>query len=325
MKARHKAGTLLRTVADDRYYFDVTFLLLLTAGAVIVLSVPVLNETVLRVIVTIPLILFTPGYALISLLFPSKEQISALERILLAFGMSFVIAALVGLILNYTPWGIRLEPVSAAMICFSWFALMFAYYRRALLDPEVRFAVSFRHIADSLKSGIRGGFGTGNNAAISRLLVLSILLAIATTALVMAIPKQGEHFSEFYILGENGEAFSYPQKVIANEPQQMKIGIANHEYRDVDYIIEVYAVNQNTDVVANITAINAMVLLDRFSLSLTSDQVLERSYTCTLDGDGFNRIDFLLFKDGVPSDEVSGMERIAASYRNLHIWVDVAS
>ncbi len=325
MNATHHARTLFRNITNDEYFFDLKFLLLLTVGALMVLYVPLVSDTVLRVLFTVPLILFIPGYALISLLFPSREDISSLERILLAFGMSFVLAALVGLMLNYTPWGIQLETVSAALISVSWFILIFAYYRRALLDPEARFAVSFRRLVHCFQVVITPGPGPEQSRFLSRMLTFSIILAIGTTVLVMAIPKDGEKFSEFYILGENGEAVQYPQKIIAQEPQQVVIGIRNHEYRDVLYMIEVFAVDQNTDVISNSTKINSMERLDRFSLSLRPEQELERSYTYTVDSEDFNRIELLLFKDEAPSDDTWGLERIAASYRNLHIWVDVTS
>jgi uncharacterized membrane protein len=325
MNVTHYARTLFRNIAEDEYFFDLKFLLLLTVGALIAIYVPLASGTVLRVLFTIPLILFIPGYGLISLLFPSKEDISPLERIFLAFGMSFVLAALIGLMLNYTPWGIQLGTLSAVLTTVSWFALIFAYYRRALLDPGARFAVSFRRLVHCYHAVITPVSGPEQSRFLSRVLTLSIILAIGTTMLVMAVPKDGEKFSEFYILGKNGEAVQYPQKVTIQEPEQVIIGIGNHEYRDVRYVIEVYAINQNTDAISNITRINSMELLDRFSLSLKPDQELERSYTYTVNEGGFNRIELLLFKDEPPSDDIRGMERIAASYRDLHIWVDVAS
>ncbi|HDR72948.1 MAG TPA: DUF1616 domain-containing protein, partial [Methanoculleus sp.] len=167
--------------------------------------------------------------------------------------------------------------------------------------------------------------GPDRHRFLSRLLALSILLALATTVLVMAVPKDGEKFTEFYILGENGQAAQYPRKITLDEPHHLLIGIGNHEYRDVEYMIEVFGVRVNTDAIASTTRIDSMQLLDRFSLSLASGQELERSYAFTVDSGEFNRIDLLLFTDDVPSDDIWGMERIAASYRNLHIWVATTS
>jgi len=39
-----------------------------------------------------------------------------IERIALSFGMSLTLVPLVGLILNYTPWGIRLTPITLSLL-----------------------------------------------------------------------------------------------------------------------------------------------------------------------------------------------------------------
>jgi len=56
-------------------------------------------------------VLYLPGASLIELLYPKKEDLSQLERLALSIGLSLAIVPLVGLILNYTPWGIRLNPI----------------------------------------------------------------------------------------------------------------------------------------------------------------------------------------------------------------------
>jgi uncharacterized membrane protein len=59
-------------------------------------------------------VLFIPGYTLIKTLFPRKE-IDNTERVALSIGMSLVLVPLVGLVLNYTPWGIRLTPLTLSI------------------------------------------------------------------------------------------------------------------------------------------------------------------------------------------------------------------
>lgn len=56
-------------------------------------------------------VLGLPGYALIKTLFPTKE-LDQIERIALSIGLSLAIVPMIGLLLNYTPWGIRLAPVT---------------------------------------------------------------------------------------------------------------------------------------------------------------------------------------------------------------------
>jgi hypothetical protein len=63
-------------------------------------------------------VLFLPGFMLISALYPRSEEMDGLERLALSIGLSLAIVPLVGLGLNYTPWGIRLTPIviSLAMV-----------------------------------------------------------------------------------------------------------------------------------------------------------------------------------------------------------------
>jgi len=56
-------------------------------------------------------VLYLPGYSLIEALFPIKDGLDSLERVALSIGLSLALVPLVGLLLNYTPWGIRLDPI----------------------------------------------------------------------------------------------------------------------------------------------------------------------------------------------------------------------
>src|SRR5659263_694396 len=78
---------------------------------------PGLSESVLRNILGLPLVLFLPGYALIAALFPAKSDLDGIERTALSFGLSIAVVPLMGLGLNYTPWGIRLLPILISTRC----------------------------------------------------------------------------------------------------------------------------------------------------------------------------------------------------------------
>ena len=96
---------------------------------------PVVSETPLRVLFGLPLILFVPGYVLIAALFPRDDDLDWLERVALSFGLSIAVVPLIGLVLNYTPWGIRLDPVLAALSLFVIAMAGAATVRRLLLPP----------------------------------------------------------------------------------------------------------------------------------------------------------------------------------------------
>jgi hypothetical protein len=59
--------------------------------------------------------LYLPGYTFIEALYPQKEELEELERFGLSVGLSIALTPLTGFLLNYTPWGIRLNPIMAAI------------------------------------------------------------------------------------------------------------------------------------------------------------------------------------------------------------------
>jgi hypothetical protein len=60
-------------------------------------------------------VLFLPGYSLIKALFGSKE-LDNIERFALSIGLSLALVPMAGLLLNYTPWGIRTTPVTLSLL-----------------------------------------------------------------------------------------------------------------------------------------------------------------------------------------------------------------
>jgi len=64
------------------------------------------------------LVLYLPGYALLQLLFPKASEIDSLERFALNIGLSLALVPLIGLVLNYTPWGIRFVPITSSLSAF---------------------------------------------------------------------------------------------------------------------------------------------------------------------------------------------------------------
>jgi len=71
-------------------------------------------------------VLWLPGYAFIKALFPeqlpvktSDKDLDTIERIALSVGMSLALVPIVGLLLNYTPWGIRLTPIVLSLLALT--------------------------------------------------------------------------------------------------------------------------------------------------------------------------------------------------------------
>jgi uncharacterized membrane protein len=71
-------------------------------------------------------VLFITGYAFIRAFLPvsmpvktSSENLDMLERIVLSIVTSIAITSLIGLLLNFSPWGIRLTPMLLSIVLFT--------------------------------------------------------------------------------------------------------------------------------------------------------------------------------------------------------------
>ncbi|WAI00695.1 DUF1616 domain-containing protein [Methanogenium organophilum] len=314
---------LYRAFGTGIWFRDLVGILVWLGIAVLTVYVPYLNESPLRIVFALPVVLFIPGYALIAALFPGNEEIDTLERIALSFGLSIALVPLIGLALNYTPWGIRLDPIVISLVIFTVLMVLAAHYRRALLAPEERFSMPIWDWYTEAKSELFSEDQSSLDRALSYILIIAIVAAVVTTIYVIVVPKEGEHFTEFYILGEEGMAADYPDRFSVGTAQPVIIGVGNHEYKPVDYMIEVWEMNQEWIAEENRSEIYSMDLLDRFPVSVAHNETTEIPYNFTVTDGGTNRIQFLLFMDAVPDDSVSGAERINASYQDLHLWVDV--
>lgn len=286
---------------------------------------PFVSETPLRILFGLPLVLFVPGYVLIAALFPRNDDLDWLERVALSFGLSIAVVPLLGLVLNYTPWGIRLDPVLAAVSLFVVAMAAIAVVRRLALPPENRLTVPARETLDAIRAELFAPGQSRLDRNLSILLVLSIVAAVGTTAFVIAVPKEGEHFSEFYLLGANGKAADYPTAFGAGTPQWVTVGVSNHEYRNVTYTVETHAFNQSFDPATNTSSIDRTALLDSYRVTIPHNQTVERRVNFTVPDAGYNKLEFLLFNETVPAESVAGQARIDASERDLHLWVRVRS
>jgi len=266
---------------------------------------PVLNETVIRNILGVPLVLFLPGYSLIAALFPANCDIDEIERIALSFGLSIAIVPLIGLGLNFTPWGIRLLSILISLSVFTFVMCAIAYMRRAKLSENDAFKVPFRKILLSLRTEILEKPASKLDKALIVFMILSILLSVTTLVYIILIPKEGEHFTEFYILGPEGKADNYTTKYAIGEKGTIIVGIINHEYRPMKYTMEIKLQNESLPLPENQKKIN-----------LANNEIWKEPVTFTPSTEGKNmKLEFLLFNE---------TEKMIP-YRDLHLWIDVGT
>jgi uncharacterized membrane protein len=263
--------------------------------------VPPLASLPIRIPLGLVMVLFLPGYVLIAALFPRKDDIDGIERVALSFGLSIAVVPLMGFGLNYTPWGIRLVPVVISLCLFTVVMVFAAQLRRSALSKEERFSVDFRQFFTAIHSELINNQGSRVDRALTVILVIVIILSVSALVYVVVTPKQGEKFTEFYILGQKGKAYDYPTSVAPGQNSTVIVGIVNHEYVTVNYTMRM--------------AIQNSTFLSR-DVRLEDNQTWERPVSYSLQRVGDNqKLEFLLYKE----------DNFTAPYRDLHLWVNVSS
>ncbi len=325
---------------------DLAAVLLLTGVTLVVTLTPVIRETPLRVVFGLPFVLVLPGYALVAALFPeagdghtSEEAeengagdeggrgsgVDGVERVALSFGLSIAVVPLVGLVLNFTPFGIRLVPVLVSVSLVTAGGAVVAARRRRLLPAEERFRVPYQ----GWYAGARAELfepDSGTDAALNVLLVVSILLAVSSVGYAVAVPSKGESFTEFYLLTEDegGElvADGYPTNFTVGDARPVVVGVTNQEHEPVDYTVvmqlqDVRLTGPNgTEVV-----VDRSTELDRYSVSLGDNRSDQRVVDVRPAATGQRlRLAFMLYR-GDPPTEPS----VESAYRETHLWVNVTS
>ncbi len=263
-------------------------------------------------VLAILVVLFVPGYVLVAALFPRNTEIDWIERIALSFGLSIAVVPLLGLLLNFTPWGIRFAPIVATILVFTVGVGYAAYWRRMREPPDRRLAASITLGLPEWKE-----YSTLDKG-LTFALAASIVVAAGTLTYVVLTPRPGETFTEFYLLGPGGNASGYPTNLTVNGTGRVIIGVVNHEAATVNYTVRVDLVGVR--IVYNATAgFNETVEVNRttwssFPLTLADGQNWTRPYTFSIATVGPWKVQFLLYKDG----------DFSSAYRELHLYVRVS-
>lgn len=262
-------------------------------------------------LVAILLILFVPGYVLVAAFFPRSTEIDWIERIALSFGLSVAVVPLLGLILNFTPWGIRFAPIVSTITVFTLGVGCAAYWRRLHTPTNQRLSLT---VELSLPDW-RGYRALDKGLTVA--LAASIVVAGGTLAYVALTPRPGETFTEFYILGPGGNASDFPTKLNVYQNGSVILGVVNYEGTTLNYTIRIDLVGVR--IIYNATSgINETVEVNRttrstFNVTLANGQNWTQPYTFQINSTGLRKVQFLLFKDG----------DFSFPYRELHLFVRI--
>ncbi|MGA9141420.1 MAG: DUF1616 domain-containing protein [Methanocella sp.] len=138
---------------------------------------------------------------------------------------------------------------------------------------------------------------------ITAFLIVTMTVSAGLALYIIAVPHQGQPFTEFYILGPGGKADNYPSGFGPGEQKTVRVGIVNHENTYKTY-----------DLVVVLNDSKALTTLYEEKIGLGNRETLEKAIVLTPNRTGSGmRIEFLLYKDNDRS----------VPYRDLYLQVNV--
>jgi len=190
-----------------------------------------------RLFLAVAFVLFFPGYAMQAALFPrADDDLDGVERIALSFGLSIATVPALALLLDRLPWGLRLWPILTGEALVILTCSLVASIRRFALPQAEHFLLQIR-------LDPRGWWREQDrsNRLIYGLLVAALLVVCLSAAAILFLPKPGQHFTEFYMLGPEGLAENYPRQGVVDQPLTAIVGITNRESIPAECRVEVVA------------------------------------------------------------------------------------
>ena len=174
-------------------------------------------------ILTLPLVLVLPGYALTSALF-SRQALDVPKRLVFSLGLSLVVVVLGGLVLNLTPFGLRAS---------SWAVLLGGIILAACAVTFIR-----RRRQSIPAAGWPGVLSSGFTFRQGLLLGLAGLIVCGAFAVSIIGAERQPYpgFTQLWILPAGG----------ANTKNAVRLGVSNMESTAMEYRL---AVNVNSKVV----------------------------------------------------------------------------
>ncbi|SEV99021.1 DUF1616 domain-containing protein [Natrinema salifodinae] len=331
-------------MSDTNWWFVDQAAVIAVTGA-IALGIISGLDGVARTVIAIPLVLFLPGYALVSALFPDGPNdeyqsfdeektglgnpllvtggLEAIERAVLSIVFSAAIVPTITLIASVTPRGVTVEPVVLGLSIFTVALAIVAIVARYRCAPDRRFTPSIP--LPFFTRTQPTSFGQPNYRPYNVAIAIGLVLLIASAGFAVANPPQHDGFTEFSVATENvsGETDTmYETTYTAGEPHELETEITNQEHEERTYtsvalLQRVSAEGNESDDVT----VQESNELGRQTTTVadgeTRSQTLE--ITPSMQGSGEElRLTLLLYVGDAPS-EPTGDD----AYREIHLPVEV--
>lgn len=282
---------------------DLILINLLTV--ILILSVVVAESNPLRIIIGLPLLAFFPGYVLTAAIFP-RPGMETLKRLGISLALSAGIVPVNGLLLNTTPWGLSFESVMFSTALFIFATSFIAWLRRKKIQSGAP--------AGQIPHFKLPYWGAG---AVSKVLAVVLAVVVLGSAgllgYAVAGPRVEQKFTEFYILGLDGNPRGYPKtflwdgtqfsavelddgKVLNVTEGILTLVIANHERQTANYLVRLTANGEPVKIYYD-----GKELAETGPVSLDDGgQWRGKIGFAPLPAPDAQKIEFHLFKDGSP-------------------------
>lgn len=281
------------------------------------------GPSTLSFVLGLPLLLFAPGYVLVVALVPRSAatggRFDDVERAALAFGISLALLPLLGLALWLAGFGFSPATVRGGISLFVLVGIVAALARRLQLPAEERHGYSLRRAGGRLYETTVGTGGL--DGVLNLLLVVSILIAATGVAYAVAVPTDGEAFTGFAVLTEDGSgeltASEYPTEMTTGEPASLTVAVDNHESSEVQYTVVAELQRVATD--GDDVTVQEREQLDRTSLAVEREGTGRWSHEVTPSMTGEDlRLTYYLYRGDAPEEPSA-----EGAYRHIYLWVDV--
>lgn len=311
-----------------QYPFDLAAVSLAAIGAYAVVTT-LSSGSALRLAVTLPLVLFLPGYAVAAVLFPGTEShrrvdtqssrwsgVDVVERLAISFALSLTIVPLVVLVLPATSWGLGAEPIAATLGGVTVVAAQLGVVRRLRLPRADRFVVSPLTVLERRRE-------TGATVTLSTLVLGgAITLAVGALLLGLLAPTSAGGYSELGLYTEDEEtgelvAGDFPDEIAPGETVSVAVGLENQEGEHTEYTVVVQQQQVGAD-----GEVTARTELDRLEASVPDGERVTTETavapTPTVETDDPVRIAFLMYEGEPPSDPTADNAVV-----DTYFWVTV--
>lgn len=124
---------------------------------------------------------------------------------------------------------------------------------------------------------------------------------IGVVYVAVAPPETSDPYTEFYILGPDGNASGYPTNLSVGETGTLIVGITNHEHGEMQYTV---ALANNSSLITTRTA------------TVQDDATWENRFTFTPQSPGRMKLRILLYRG-------DSADLATESDQRLRLWVNV--